>query len=123
MKSGRKNGSSKQWKRRYKDPQRSIYGNCENPKDIYHRLSRPEIKLTHYRSNAYRDKGGYDRAIEDYNQAIKLKPNFAAAYADRGMAYHGQEKSAFAIQDLEKAVSLDPDYQWTKYRLKEIMGY
>ena len=35
----------------------------------------------------YSDKGKQDRAIEDYNRAIELKPDFADAYNNRGIAY------------------------------------
>ena len=32
---------------------------------------------------AYLDKGEYDRAIADYDQAIRLKPDYADAYNNR----------------------------------------
>src|SRR6267378_1977540 len=32
------------------------------------------------RGNAYHDKKEYDRAIADYDQAVKLDPNYARAY-------------------------------------------
>jgi tetratricopeptide (TPR) repeat protein len=38
------------------------------------------------RGNSYGDKGSYDRAIVDYNQAIRLDPKKAMAYDDRGAA-------------------------------------
>ena len=41
------------------------------------------------RGNAYQDyKGDYDRAIQDYDQAIRLKPDYAIAFNNRGDAYH-----------------------------------
>lgn len=39
------------------------------------------------RGIAYHDKGQYDRAIADYTQAIKLSPNKAIAYTNRGNIY------------------------------------
>src|SRR5215468_12734454 len=39
------------------------------------------------RGIGYRLKGDYDRAIQDYNQAIKLNPRFAVAYNNRGVAH------------------------------------
>src|SRR6516164_641390 len=41
------------------------------------------------RGVAYRLKGDYDRAIADYNQAIKLKPS-AEGYFNRGNAQLGK---------------------------------
>jgi tetratricopeptide (TPR) repeat protein len=39
------------------------------------------------RGTAYRDKREYDRAIQDLNEAIRLDPNLALAYDNRGNAY------------------------------------
>ena len=39
------------------------------------------------RGNAYGDKGDFDRAIADYNEAIRLDPKYAVAYNNRGIAY------------------------------------
>src|SRR5262249_42968739 len=41
------------------------------------------------RGIAYNRKRQYPRAIEDFDQAIRLNPNFAAAYGGRGNAYTG----------------------------------
>jgi tetratricopeptide (TPR) repeat protein len=38
------------------------------------------------RGNAYANKGQYDRAIQDYDQAIKLDPNLALAINNRAAA-------------------------------------
>ncbi len=37
------------------------------------------------RGNAYDKKGASDRAIENYNEAIRLAPNYTAAYFNRGL--------------------------------------
>src|SRR5271157_2841835 len=42
------------------------------------------------RGNAYYTKGQLDLAIADYNQAIRLEPNFALAFSNRGAAYNSQ---------------------------------
>jgi tetratricopeptide (TPR) repeat protein len=39
------------------------------------------------RGVAYRLKAEYDRAIEDFDEAIKLRPNFANAFNNRAVAY------------------------------------
>src|SRR5262249_38751328 len=39
------------------------------------------------RGNAYTAKGEYDNAIQDYDQSIKLNPNYARAFNNRGVAY------------------------------------
>ena len=37
-----------------------------------------------YRGIAYSNKGEIDRAIEDFNTAIRRKDNYAEAYSNRG---------------------------------------
>ena len=50
----------------------------------------------------------HDVAIfADLDQAIKIKPDFARAYADRGLAYLAEGKDAEAEQDFKKCFGLD----------------
>src|SRR5438132_4751479 len=60
------------------------------------------------RGNAYRTKGDTDRAIQDYDQAIRLKPDYAEAFNSRGVLRFDQGMFSEAITDLEKAVQLKP---------------
>ncbi len=41
-------------------------------------------------------------AIQDYNKAIELDPNYVNAYISRGLAYSNQEEYDRAIQDYNK---------------------
>src|SRR5207249_2230620 len=60
------------------------------------------------RATAHRVDGWYDRAIEDYDQAIRLDPKHAIAYNDRGNVYSGKGEVDRAIQDYDQAIRLDP---------------
>ena len=52
------------------------------------------------RGVAYAQKGLYDQAIADYNQAISLSPrDFPVAYFNRGSAYNNQGLDDLAIRD------------------------
>ena len=44
------------------------------------------------RGDVYVLKGDLDKAIADYDQAIKLDPAFAEAYFNRALVYAGQER-------------------------------
>lgn len=61
------------------------------------------------RGNAYYYKGQYDRAIEDYNKAIELNPNYTYAYYNRGLAYYQKVQYDLAIENYNKAIYLDPN--------------
>src|SRR6516164_6618167 len=60
------------------------------------------------RGIAYRLKGEYDRAVQDYNQAIKLNAKFAAAFNNRGVAYDRKGDYERAIADYDQAIKLKP---------------
>ena len=51
----------------------------------------------------------YDAAIIMYNKSIRLKPDYALAYNNRGMAKLVLEKFAAAITDSTKAIDLKPN--------------
>ncbi|MCX5816257.1 MAG: tetratricopeptide repeat protein [Proteobacteria bacterium] len=49
------------------------------------------------------------KAIEYLNNAIRLKPDFAVAYNNRGVAYSALGQHQHAIEDCNEAVRLEPD--------------
>lgn len=55
-------------------------------------------------------KGDYERAIQDYDQAIRLNPRFAKAFCNRGTTYAGKSDYDHAIQDFDQAIRLDPSF-------------
>jgi tetratricopeptide (TPR) repeat protein len=44
----------------------------------------------------------YERAIQDYDQAIELDPDYALAYNNRGFAYQALGKTVEAGADFKK---------------------
>jgi lipoprotein NlpI len=55
-------------------------------------------------------KGEYDRAVADFSAAIRLSPQHATAYGNRGLAYGEKGQSERAIADFDEAIRLAPDY-------------
>ncbi len=62
-----------------------------------------------WRGMAHDDLGQYSRAIQDFDQALRLKPDDADTYDRRGMAYLGLKDYSRAIQDFDQALRLKPD--------------
>ncbi len=60
------------------------------------------------RGNAYQNKGQTDRAIADYDKAIKLDPKDADAYNNRAWAYFKWGKASRGLPDANRALELDP---------------
>jgi len=62
------------------------------------------------RAVAYMHLGQHQRAIEDTNQAIKLKPGDADGYYLRGFAYRALGQHQRAIEDCNRAIGIEPDF-------------
>jgi len=53
--------------------------------------------------------GQYQQAIEEYDKAIKFKPNDAIGYGHRGNCYNNLGQYQRAIEDYDKRIELDPN--------------
>jgi tetratricopeptide (TPR) repeat protein len=58
--------------------------------------------------NRQLDKLDYDKAIQDFGQAIRLDPKKADAYSGRGYAYAAKQDYDKAIKDYAQAIRFDP---------------
>jgi tetratricopeptide (TPR) repeat protein len=67
------------------------------------------------RGNAYVDKGQPERAIEDYDQALRLAPHGSGIFVNRGIAYAALGQFDRAIQDYDEALRLKPDFAEAYY--------
>ena len=52
----------------------------------------------------------YTRALADYERALTLEPNFAAAYSNRGVTYHALQQYEQELADYNRAIALEPNY-------------
>lgn len=57
----------------------------------------------------YARNGLYDKAIEQFQEAIKIRPDYAQAYANLGDGYTDKGMLNKAIEEYKKAIELEPD--------------
>lgn len=55
-------------------------------------------------------RNDYDRALEDYSQAVRLEPNNVAALNNRGIVYTLRGEYEEAIADFNQALNLDDSF-------------
>jgi tetratricopeptide (TPR) repeat protein len=68
-------------------------------------------------------KAGYNKAIADYTQAIKLDPNFAPAYRNRGVAYSYSGDYDKALMDFNQCLRLNPNDPATYRERGNVYGF
>ncbi len=77
------------------------------------------------RALAYSLKGVYDRAIPDYDEAIRMKPDFAVALNNRAWAYYRWGKPEQGLPDVEKSLEYSPASAHsldTRAHIRQAMG-
>jgi tetratricopeptide (TPR) repeat protein len=65
------------------------------------------------------------KAIEKYDQALKVDPNYANAYYGRGVAYEDLGQVEQAIADFERFIELSDNTYWiekAQEQIREIKG-
>jgi len=88
-----------------------------NPKDaptgpdtvIKLEMSEPE-SYNWYGITAADEERDYQKAIDNFNEAIKLDPLYATAYGNRGIVYSKLGEYQKAIEDYNKAIEIYPNY-------------
>src|SRR5260370_398700 len=58
--------------------------------------------------HAFRDRKQYQKAIEAYEEAIRLDPKDALAYHNKGNALNNLGRYEKALEAYEEAIKLDP---------------
>ena len=56
----------------------------------------------------YAAQGNYQKAIEEYTEAIRIDPEHHVAFFNRGVAYYELGEYERAIQDYDEAIRLNP---------------
>lgn len=74
-----------------------------------------------YSSGVFNFRGDkFEAAVADFSEYLKIFPNSAEVFFNRGVAYAKWGKSALAIIDFEQALKLKPDFPTAKTELDKL---
>jgi tetratricopeptide (TPR) repeat protein len=62
------------------------------------------------RGSAYGRAGRFKEAIADFDNAIKIKPDFYQAYANRALVERRMNRDDLAFADYNQAIQINPKY-------------
>jgi tetratricopeptide (TPR) repeat protein len=68
--------------------------------------SRGQAEAYNNRGRCHLDDRSFEEAIADFNSAIDMQPNYAAAFFNRGRAYQAVGEAALAQSDMKRAYEL-----------------
>lgn len=66
--------------------------------------------------------GECDKAIEKYDKAIKIDPNNAIVYNNKGIALKTLGEHEAAIEEYDKALGVDPNYALAWYNKSSVLA-
>ena len=69
---------------------------------------------------AYESRGLFDVAIEQYQTALRLEPDYILAHYNLGHAYQSRGLFDMAIEQYQAALRLEPDYVLAHYNLGNV---
>lgn len=72
------------------------------------------------RGDDFNVKGEFDRAIADYDAALKVDPASAEALNSRGMAWRGKGDRRRALTDFDAALKLKPQFEAARANRKSL---
>lgn len=78
---------------------------------IKNKDSRPGVaRVYHNRGLEFAKMGDPQRALDDFNKAISLSPDYIFVYNDRGATYLSMHQYSQALVDFNKAIELNPKF-------------
>lgn len=64
--------------------------------------------------NIYFDTNNYDKAINAYNQSLKILPRNADVLTDLGVMYQRSGRPEIAVQNFDKAIEINPRHETSR---------
>ena len=87
------------------------------------RVHRPRSHHTHNSLGIALDQTGKrEEAMEHYQQALRIKPDFAVAHYNLGIALRQAGRVGEAIGQLEQALRIQPDFSQARNALARLQA-
>lgn len=102
-------------------PDRSIRG-CTAVIQAGERMITQLAAAYNNRGVALRSNGDIGRAVEDYNRALRLAPDYYVALNNRGVALTSKGELDRAVVDFDRAIQLKADYSGAYYNRAKALG-
>jgi tetratricopeptide (TPR) repeat protein len=78
--------------------------------DVQVSLTVLSVKLIILKGNEYLGKHVYSMALDYYDQVVKIDPNYADAWNNKGIALHNMRRYKEAIECYDMAIKINPNY-------------
>jgi tetratricopeptide (TPR) repeat protein len=78
--------------------------------DVQVSLTLLSLKHIIVEGNEYLDKRNYSMALDHYNQAIEIDPNYADAWNNKGVSLGKLGKYKEAIESYDRDIKIDPNF-------------
>jgi tetratricopeptide (TPR) repeat protein len=72
--------------------------------------NKQRVNAYNERGLAYGNKGQHDKALQDFDEALRLDPQNAMIHNNRGWAFNNKGDPDHAIRDLDEAIRLNPKF-------------
>ena len=92
-----------------------VLNSCGSSPGANQRNTAAQAEAHYNQGNAHYEKMDYDKAIMEYTEAIRLRPDYAEAYNGLGLAHKEKGDYDKAITDYTEAIRIRPDYAEAYY--------
>lgn len=79
-----------------------------------------EVKLLNKMGEVQGRTGNLDKAVELFNQAVEIDPNYTESYNNLGFAYYRKGEYRRAEEFFKKALEIDPNFEKARSNLLNI---
>lgn len=73
--------------------------------------------------NIYFDSNNYDKAINAYNQSLKIIPRNADVLTDLGVMYERSGRPEIAVQNFDRAIEINPRHETSRLNKGVVLLY